>query len=89
MTWAEILNHAGVEETVLLCSVLAASVWGCFWVRQQLRRAADEQTSPLDAQRLEHLLGARAHPLPSVNDRGPVRRSLDTQRLEIRLRGFS
>ena len=89
MTWVEMLYHEGVRDIVLLCSVLAASGWGYSWLRQRLRWSADDQGSPLDVQRLEHLLGARAHPRPSVSDRGPVRRSLDTERLEMRLRRYS
>lgn len=89
MTWVEILYHQSVRDIVLLCSVLAASGWGYSWVGQRLRCSADDQGSPLDAQRLEHLLGARAHPRPSLKARGPVRRSLDTERLEIRLSRYS
>ena len=69
--------------------LLAVCAYVCRWVIQRMRRRVESSAAQLDARRLEHLLGPRACRLPAEVHRTPARRTLDSERLELRLRGIS
>jgi hypothetical protein len=89
MMTGEFLSHGALQEMAAYGCLLAVCAYGCRWVIQRMRRRDESSGAPLDARRLEHLLGARACRLPAQVHRTPARRTLDSERLELRLRGIS